>query len=276
MYKLIENEESAYNALLKKENLIRSPHTGKVLKEYKFETTFKEHRDNEVFSEKFRKFLDKSKEIPFEIVNDLETGRYLVKNYNYSSCNSSIDNYTTITSTFKIEVNEMEELNLKGLLINDIEYKVLRYSEEIEQNDIIIINTILKLSEVEKDIITKLQRADKIYFNVNSLGIRDDSLIMRFGKIYWSKHEGYYKADITLVEDKYDEEKGDVFNRMFVEQSNLIEKLSEQIEYNKLLEGILIEKNLLSEKDLIEINKKAKENYMNNLWQFTLIDDVEK
>ena len=81
---------------------------------------------------------------------------------------------------------------------------------------------------------------------------------------------------MSIIEDKYDEEKNDVFNRMFVEQSNLIAKLSEQIEYNKLLEGILIEKNLLSEKDVIEINKKAKENYRNNVWQFTLIEDVEK
>jgi hypothetical protein len=158
----------------------------------------------------------------------------LVKNYNYSSSNSSMDDYTTNTYTFKIEVKEAEELNLKRLLINDIEYKVLRYSEKIEQNNSIVINTILKLSEEEKEIITKLQRAEQIYFNVNSLEIRDYSLVMRFGKIYWSKHEGYYKADVTLVEDKYDEEKNDVFNRMFVEQSNLIAKLSEQIEYNKL------------------------------------------
>lgn len=276
MYKLIENEESAYKVILKEENSIRSEHTGKVLKEYKFESTFTEHVDDSAFSKKFRNFLDKSKEIPFEIANDLETGQYLVKNYNYSSSNSSMDDYTTNTYTFKIEVKEAEELNLKRLLINDIEYKVLRYSEKIEQNNSIVINTILKLSEEEKEIITKLQRAEQIYFNVNSLGIRDYSLVMRFGKIYWSKREGYYKADVTLVEDKYDEEKNDVFNRMFVEQSNLIAKLSEQIEYNKSLEGILIEKNLLSEKDVIEINKKAKENYRNNVWQFTLIEDVEK
>lgn len=168
-----------------------------------------------------------------------------LKNYNYSSSNSSMDDYTTNTYTFTIEVREVEELNLKILLINDKEYKVLRYSEKVEKNNSIIINTILKLSEEEKDIIISLKRDGQIYFDVNSSGIRDYSIAMRFGKIYWSKHEEYYKADITLVESKYDEENKGVFNRMLVEQNNLIVKLSEQIEYNKLLEKVLIEKSII-------------------------------
>lgn len=98
---------------------------------------------------------------------------------------------------------------------------------------------------------------------------------MRFGKIYWSKHEEYYKADITLIENKYDEENKDVFNRIFVEQNNLIVKLSEQIEYNKSLEKILIEKKVLSVEDVKKINNEAKENYKNNIWKFTLMEDVE-
>lgn len=275
MYKLIENEESVYKVIMKEENSIRSEHTGKVLKEYKFESTFKEYVDDSAFSKRFRNFLDKSKEIPFEIANNL-AGQYLVKNYNYSSSNSSKDDYTTNTYTFTIEVREVEELNLKKLLINDKEYEVLRYSEEIEKNNSIIINTILKLSGQEKDTIINLQNDDQIYFDVNSLGIRDYSITMRFGKIYWSKHEEYYKADITLVENKYDEENKGAFNRMLVEQNNLILKLSEQIEYNKLLEKILIEKKVLSEEDVIKINNEAKEKYKNSVWKFTLVEDVEE
>jgi len=276
MYKLIKNEEIEYDAILKEEKSIKSLHTGKDLKKYEFESSFKEYADDTSFSEKFRSFLDQSKDIPFQISNDFETGQFLVSNYNYSFKNSSRDDYLTNIYTFTIEVREVEELHLKKLLINDKEYEVLRYSEEVEKNNSIIINTILKLSEEEKDTIISLQRHNQIYFDVISLGIRDYSITMRFGKIYWSKHEDYYKADITLVENKYDEEKNNIYDRMLVEQGNLIAKLSEQIEYNKLLEEILIEKNLLSEKEVIEMNKKAKENYSNNVWQFTLIDDVEK
>lgn len=90
MYKLIENEESVYKVIMKEENSIRSEHTGKVLKEYKFESTFKEYVDDSAFSKRLRNFLDKSKEIPFEVANDLETGQYLVKNYNYYQYNIKI------------------------------------------------------------------------------------------------------------------------------------------------------------------------------------------
>lgn len=276
MYKLIENEETEYNVILKEEKSVKSIHTGKILKKYEFESSFKEHVNNTSFSEKFRKFLDQSKDIPFQISNDLEIGQFSVKNYNYSFRNSSRDDYLTNTCIFTIKVKEVEELNLKKLLINGKEYEVLRYSEEVGKNDSIIIDIILKLSEKEKNVIINLQRDGEIYFDVNSLGIRDYSIVMRFGKIYWSKHEEYYKADITLVENKYDEENKGVFDRMLVEQNNLIVKLSEQIEYNKLLEKILIEKNVLSEEDVKKINNEAKGNYKNNVWQFTLVEDVEE
>lgn len=52
MYKLIENEESVYKVILKEENSIKSEHTGKALKEYKFESTFKEYVDDSAFSKK--------------------------------------------------------------------------------------------------------------------------------------------------------------------------------------------------------------------------------
>src|SRR6056297_1073539 len=97
MYKLIESKDSNYEVIFKEKNLIKSKHTGNDLKEYKFESTFKESVDDSSYSMKFKNFLEKAKKSHFKIANglDLETESYFVEDYNYSSRNSSVDNYAT-------------------------------------------------------------------------------------------------------------------------------------------------------------------------------------
>ena len=207
MYKLkvSEDYELIVEELEKKKEI--SLHTNNEILFYNFGLEFTEKADNNQESNLVEEFLETSKEKPFLVLNNEneEVGEFLVERYNRSLRNSSYDDYATDTFSYYIETKQYEEIKVENLIINNNKYEVLRYSEKIAKNDSIVINVILKLSENEKENILDLKYDDEVYFDVQSIGLRESSLRMRFGAIFWSIHDGFYKAGVTLVEDKYDE-----------------------------------------------------------------------
>lgn len=277
MFKLKVNDDCYLPVVLKEEKKEISKHTYNEILFCNFELMFNENADDTSKSDKIKEFLDKSKEKPFLILNNenIEIGSFLVETYSSSWSNSSQDDYATNKFKYDIKTKEYEELNLEKLIINGSSYDVLRYSERVHENEIIVLEVIFKLSENEKENILKLKH-DERYFDVDSIGIRKSSLRMRFGTIFWSIHDCFYKAGVTLVEDKYDEISSPIANIYLTNASNLIKQASEQITYAKLLESLLIEKNLVSVEEINNIQERVgNESYKNN-WKFTLVRDVEE
>jgi hypothetical protein len=132
------------------------------------------------------KFIGSGK--PVEISSDAKR-RWRIRNHSTSYSESSP------FITFTWELLEIEDLKVEKLVINDLELVPYRYKEELDEKDMLTIDTFVELSEAEE----KRLRALPTYFRVVRKGVQDDAREMRFGQILWSKKENEDKLRLRLT-----------------------------------------------------------------------------
>jgi len=229
--------------------------------------------------DKFQQLVDKYKT---ENLDELDSDsniirRFRITNSSYSYIGKSNDEDTQYHCT--LEISEYEELTTSILTIAGVPCAVLSYSEKIDRTtSAIIIDAVIKQTEEDREKINNCI-AKSMYFDVVRNDISDKLLKMRYGKTIWSKHNGFIKRKIVLVQENYDkaERKSRLLNLGINEPEimNLQKNLSRQIRYTALLEDLLINKGILSTEEVTKIKAQVEDTYINNLRDYYLVDDVE-
>ncbi len=199
-------------------------------------------------------------------VDDGRQWKVLSSSYYYTEGNPVI--------RYIFEIEEIEELNIKTLILNDLKLKPYVYNEEINElrGDSLVIKAQLELDEESWAHIEHLYSENR-YFTVQRQGISPHKKEMRFGKIIWSHApKNTIKCAISLFEKGYD---------AFKEPATLnpeIENLGRHIIDNTHTLSSLIEilkaKNVLNKEDLKKI-AIIKEKMPKTL-KFGEVDDLEE
>jgi len=253
------------------EEPIISPHTGKKIERMyigikligeSMNNTFKAGRDN---LEKGNIFSIDEEE------NVIKEYKLLNSSYSYSGNNAS----TNTELRYRLHLEEVEKLEIKSLIIRDLEIFPYQYNETYdERKDSIIIEAKVKLTENEAAEILNTEN-DKIYFTVLRNGISEDKLGMRFGTVIWSKIEENIKLNLIIVEKKYDED-GEKTSQLFEpEISNIMSILSYTKNLNNELLELLISKKLVSVEEIDAIKKKANDNKKKTMRDFFEVKDID-
>jgi hypothetical protein len=198
------------------------------------------------------------------------------KKYTLSISQSSYSNNSSYW-TFMISCEEVEDYVFDEIEIDKKMFKVYDYSENIEQNSLIInLKTM-----VEKDGFDKIKGLIKNqyvdnetqYFTVKRKGIADR--IMRFGQPLWSVFENKYKVRLIIVEKKYDEVNKTNFKINEPDMSNVKNILAEtNIKIENLI-NMLISKNVLTETERTEIETLDEQKIFDEKFKMKNVDDID-
>lgn len=105
--------------------------------------------------------------------------------------------------TFRIEIQEAEDLRVSSLELPGLTLTPTSYKETVE--DVLVATFVV---EVSGDDVARLEelivaRDDQEYFDVVRRGISDDPVRMRFGRCLWQEAEvGVRRHNLTLVADE--------------------------------------------------------------------------
>ncbi|MCK9151215.1 hypothetical protein [Methanobacterium alcaliphilum] len=151
------------------------------------------------------------------------------------------------------DIEEIEDLNIKSLLINKLKITPYEYEEEIDSSkgDILIIKTQLEINLENWAVLKKLYHENQ-FLSVKRHGISPKRKKMRFGKLIWSKfNENQIKCAISLYE--YNSSQFRESNQLKPEMDNLqkITAYNSDITHNLL--NLLKEKKILDDEDLQKI-----------------------
>lgn len=225
--------------------------------------------------EEFKKEIEKYKD---EDLNELDSNGEIIRKFNIKKWSYRFFSEFDIEDTSylcTLEIMQKEDLHINSIIIAGVENEVLQYKEEYDKyNNAIIIHTIVKSTEEQREKINKLIKNDD-YFSVERPEINDKSIKMRFGKNIWSKHDGYIKRYLILVENKYDEKNKNRKTLFWPELKNIQNMLANNIAYTLELENLLMKKNIVNDKELSELKKNATERYNEVYREIYLVDNVE-
>jgi hypothetical protein len=183
--------------------------------------------------------------------------------------------------TFVISCTEIEKYAIKIVTFNEITIAPYEYSEE-EEDDALIINLRANVNDEQFKKIRKGLFEQSCEKSISYFTVKRDDLIektMRYGQPIWSKNENEYNISLVLVENTYDKEPKRQLQINDPDFSNLRElSATNEIILNNLLQ-ILIDKNILSETEKNSIKNISLEDLFNarfELKKVKNIDDVEK
>jgi hypothetical protein len=249
--------EKYIKGIAKQIEIFNSQHTGKPLEKLSFQFIAKGKNQQDLF----REIFDLAKEINFSLRDDSGEviKEYTVGNHQESFTVTNNPNNTVYTETF--ELIEKEVINVTSLVIDDVEFIPYKYTEEFD-NDALIITAKLQLDQEQEKRLLELVKRDRKYFKVIRKGLNDEPLSMRFGwfdRFRWSLLEGYIKQQLVLVEEKYDSAPQKSSGFMEPEFTNILEQLAFSRSLINELADILIVKQLLSQEEFSQLKDRAKE-----------------
>lgn len=264
--------DKVINVDAQKQNSKISVSTGKELSTYAFTIDICGKKNIDEFQALIDKYRD-------EDLSEIDAQNNIVSRFritNSSYCYTGISEEDT-DYHFTIKISECEILKTSILTIAGIACTVISYHEEIDDaTDAIIINAIIKQTEQDREKIYNCI-GESTYFDVVRNDISDRVLRMRYGKTIWSKHDGFIKRKIVLVQENYDGANSGLMGLGINEPEirNMQKILACQTRYTDLLESLLIKKGILSRKEVEEIKKQTKDTYINKYSEYTIVDDVE-
>ena len=249
-----------------------SKSTQKELNSYTFKIKVKGKEKFEDFKKEMEKFKD-------ENLNEIDENNNIIRSFNVGNWNyrffSEFDSEET-SYLCEIEIKQIENLFTDTLIIEGIESEVLKYKEEYDKyNDAIIIHATIKSTEEQREE-TKKAIGENEYFKVIRPGISNDVLNMRFGKTIWSKHDGYIKRNIVLVEKKYDLKDNNIKPFFWPELGNMQQMLAKNISYTEILEKVLISKGIMTQEEIQKVRQEVEENYKEVYKNYYLVEDAEE
>lgn len=230
--------------------------------------TFKsKHSENTLEQLKIHFQVYNRTKIP-KIIYSVEDGRkWTVMNssYYYTEGNPVV--------RYIFDIEEIEDLNIKSLLINSLKLTPYEYTEEIDgsKDDMLIIKTQIEIGLDEWDTLTEQYHANK-FLSVKRHGISPKKKKMRFGKFIWSHSaEKRIKCAISLYEQKDSEYRES--SNLKPEMDNLKKiSLSTSNNLDNLL-NILKEKKILDEKEIQQILSLPK---TINIIKFGEVEDLDE
>lgn len=177
---------------------------------------------------------------------------------------------------FDISCKEVENYSVKELNINGKTIIPYSYEEEVFGSALIITlktKVDYELFEAIKNIYFS-QKTDEIvqYFNVTRPGLITKR--MRLGQPVWSKHDGSYKIQLTIVEKIYDEENNSsLLNEP--EMSNMKGMIAQlNLKAGKLIDK-LYEKGIITEEEKNELLQKEDKDYESELFKMKKVLDID-
>ena len=242
-----------------------SKSTGKKLEKISFDITLKGEKSHS----SFLNLLNKSNEGGIFSID--ENGK-LSKEYKVSDKSYSYTGNITTEDTlfhYAVELTEIENLKIESLIISDIELYPYEYTERFDKNALVI-NAKVKLPPTQ--ISELLEKAkNEIYFPVVRKGINDEIKTMRFGQLFWSKHEDVVKYHLILVDKSYEESKNE-FHQKMINTQNSLTYTSNSLDG---LVELLVAKKLLSVKEIESLANKAKDHIFEKTREFYEVDDID-
>lgn len=240
-----------------------SKHTGEKLEKFSFELNIDGY---------LSELLDSLKNEVYQINGDNNKilKKYKVTNKSYSYTGNNQSNNTIYN--FDIELTEVEDLNIESLIIAGVETYPYVYSEKYDGDSLIINAKIKTPYEQLKKIKEKTDGKD--YFEVIRKGINEETKMMRFGKVIWSKHENFAKQDLVLVEKNYDDNnRKEGFN--YPEIGNMMETLAYTNIFIKEISNLLVSKGVLSNEEIKELESKINDRASEKIGEFYLVKDID-
>lgn len=250
------------NFIVEKVDSKISVHSGNELKTIKANLKTKGKRNHNFIMRAKKASL----KIPLESAKSSEIrGKFKLKFESWSSKN---DNYN-----YNVKLEEVEQLKIDKLRIDDIEFNPYKYKEREDKTGAIISKFKIEIDENKNKKIIELWKQQK-YFDVVRKGINNNPIKMRFGKLYWSEVNNNIKYFITLVEDKYDENKNKIGSNQF--ERNQRDNIAFNRAFMDELVSVLIDKEILQKNEVEKIKNNAEESYMDNYLNLYKIDNVNE
>lgn len=171
-----------------------------------------------------------------------------------------------------LEIEEVEELNIKDLQLDSLSINPYDYYEEIDgiKGDSLIIKVRANLNF---DLWKKIQELyhKYEYFDVLRKGISTEKKKMRFERVIWSKEENGVNCVFSLYEQVYDKFK---FYSPVKPEIEMLKKdsIKNDNQINFLIE-LLLEKKILDDKDIENILISKNKNI--NTLKFGEVEDLE-
>lgn len=252
-----------------------SKHTGKELTDYEIEMKLRGKENRDWLNESIKKNLYKLNNN--EDIVDKYEGKIISHSY---SSQSNIYNY-------KIKLFEKEDLEIKKLVIDDLELEPYEYEEEyipiLQQNEYLKIHFKAKVNyskfmKLFNSDLNSEPNSEPKYFEVTREGINDNIVNMRFGRIIWSNLEDTEKVkiDIYLFEKFYDHNRENSLGKKQPKFDNLIDKTVYKNKLFDILIDYLIDEDILSKAKFKELKEKAKEKRNEGIFELREVSDVDK
>jgi len=232
----------------------------------------------EIFKSKHSELSLKKLKIHFQVYNpikipkiihsveDKKRWKVLSSSYYYTEGNPVV--------RYIFEIEEIEVLNIKKLVVNNIKFNPYLYEEVIDESrgDKLAIkaNSIIKEKDLQE--IKEWMNQDR-YLSVVRSGISRKMKKMRLEKVLWSKTDkNNIKCHLTLIE-KFD---GDFKypDNFSAEFKNIKKMLSKSINTQEMLIELLARKEIISNAELKEIKKDHDEHL--NLINLYEVDDLDE
>jgi len=256
------------HADIQNESTFSSKHTGAELKRIQVEVVAPDQQTHE-------RLLEIKKKAKRDGISSTDGKGNIVKKW---KIDNSIYSYTDpgpgSTYYHSIELEEMEELKVDNLLLNGLSFQPYSYHEKFS-NDVLIIEAKVLLSEAEYSELRKLM-IGKQYFPVIRQGISEETIEMRFGIVYWSRHENEIKHQLYLVERKYDEDDGQSRDLFQPEMNHMQHDIAKNIESIEGLMTVLVDKGFLDPVDVESIRKKVSEGAWDRRREFYLVKELDE
>jgi len=233
------------------ETTFTSGHTGDTLKRTRLHVAAPDLKTHEQLTSAIRKGIVNSVDEQGNVLRKWKIGN---NSHSYTATEANPVYY------HKIELEELEALNIEALILDELTLTPYYYEEII--SDGLEIKAKVLISEEQYAELKKLMLRQG-YFPVIRKGISEQSKEMRFGLTHWSKHDNGIKHEIRLVERTYDEaNKGarTLFDDVFVME----EIVAEHMEYFKNLLDILVTKGVLSSEEVDHITKPSADKLFDN------------
>jgi hypothetical protein len=174
----------------------------------------------------------------------------------------------------KIQIEEVEELEIEKIYINELALIPYFYDEEFDCDDLSIKSRVTVTPE--QDAVLRLLMKEDGYFQVVRHGISDRPREMRFSNtILWSRHGNKFKYEIIMVDKSYDERDRPLARLFQPQMSRMQSTVAAQAEILEAILQTMVTRKYLTEGDVAEMRKKASERVWDRKREFYEVKDID-
>lgn len=256
----LDFEKSELMFSIKKEDNIISMHTGNTLEKKEICLT----TDKKIHENVINKY--KKKEINSIDKNLKKLKKWNIVESSFSIINNKYSHYFTL--------EEIERLNIKNLIIGDVNISPYTYNEQFI-NNALSIEAKANLTESQFEKIKKMNEKGGSY-EVIRRGISEKIYKMKLGRPLWSKDSNnVIKYGFCLTEEKYFFNIKDPFAESFVRVDNISYLLAKQEVVLSNLLSTLAKKSFITKEELYNIKNIQNKEINDKLIYLSRVKDID-